>query len=313
MKAIVLDHYGPPEMLQPAELPQPRPRPGQVLIRVHAAAVNPIDWRVRSGSLRFVLPAKLPLVPGYDVSGEVAECGRGVEAFRPGAEVFAFLDRISGSGYAEFAVASESVVAPKPRNCTHEEAAAVPLAATTVLQALVNLGRIAPGNEVLINGASGGVGTFAVQIAKALGATVAGVCGPHNVELVAKLGADRVIDYSRDDFTRQSARYDIVLDAVAKSSYPACRRLLRPGGRFITTLPWPKHYFWQALSVLGGRRCRVILARPNGGDLRRIAELIESGRLRPVIDRVLPLEEAAEAHRLSESGRVRGKLVLRVR
>jgi len=151
-----------------------------------------------------------------------------------------------------------------------------------------------------------------VQIAKALGARVTGVCGASNLEMVACLGADRVIDYTRDDFTRMSDRYDVVLDAVAKSSYPACRRILNPRGRYITTLPWPKHYLWHFLTLFGRRRCRVIMARPNGDDLRRIAAMIESGQVRPVIDRVFPLEAAAEAHRQSEAGHTRGKLVLRV-
>jgi NADPH:quinone reductase-like Zn-dependent oxidoreductase len=312
MKAVVIRRYGPPDVLQPAEMPTPKPRRGQVLIRVRAASVNPIDWRIRSGSVRFLMPGRLPLVPGYDVAGEVAECGAGVESLRPGDAVFSFLDRLFGGGYAEFAVASQGVVVPKPESLSYEEAAAVPLAACTALESLVNLGRVAEGSDVLINGASGGVGTFAVQIAKALGARVTGVCGPTNLEMVAGLGADRVIDYTSDDFAEMGDRYDVVLDAVAKRSYPACRRVLKPGGCFVTTLPWPKHYLWHFLTLFGRRRSRVIMVRPNGDHLRRIAAMIEKGQVHPVIDRVLALEHASEAHRQSETGHSRGKLVLRV-
>jgi len=313
MRAVVLSQYGPPDVLHRDDRPQPRPGPGEVLIRVHAAGINPIDWRIRSGSLRFVLPLRRPIVPGYDVSGVVAELGRGVDSLRVGDEVFSFLDRVSGGGYAELAVASQRVVAPKPAAMSHLEAAAMPLAASTALQCLRDWGRLEPGQSVLVNGASGGVGTYAVQLAKAMGAEVTGVCGTRNLELVASLGADRVIDYTREDFTRPPRRYDLVLDAVAKSSFLACRQILAPRGRFVTDMPVPSNYLFHALTALyPGRQARAMLVKPRGDDLRALARLVEEGKLRSIVDRVFPLEQAAEAHRTSEGGHVRGKLVLSI-
>jgi NADPH:quinone reductase-like Zn-dependent oxidoreductase len=313
MRAVVLKRYGPPEVLRLDDYPRPEIGPRDVLIRTHAAAINPIDWRIRSGSLRFVLPLRLPLVLGYDVSGVVEAVGSQISSLRVGEEVFSFLDRVSGGGYAEYAVASESVVVPKPQNLSHVEAAALPLAASTALQCLRDFGRLAPGQSVLINGASGGVGSYAVQLAKAMGAEVTGVCSTRNIELVRSLGADHVIDYTAQDFTRQDRQYDVVLDAVAKSSFWACRGILKPRGRFVTDMPTPPNYLAHGLTaLLGGRQARAMLARPRGDDLRILKRLAEEGKLRPLVDRVFPLDEAAEAHQTSQAGHVRGKLVLQV-
>lgn len=314
MRAAVIARYGPPNVFEIRDVPQPEIGPGKVLVRVHAASVNPVDWRIRSGSLRFVLPTRLPLILGYDIGGVVAEVGPGVSEFKPGDEVFAYIDTfLRGGGYAEFASVSRRVLAPKPANLGFVEAAAVPLAATTALQALRDYGQIHSKSQVLVNGASGGVGTFAVQIAKMFGAEVTGVCGPNNVELVQQLGADRVVDYTKTDFTQESRQYDIVLDAVAKSSYTACRRVLKPNGHYISTLPSPKQFLRQGLTwLLGGQRSHTFFARPDGGDLRHLKDLIESGKVRPIIDRTFSLEEVAQAHELSQAGHARGKLVLQV-
>jgi NADPH:quinone reductase-like Zn-dependent oxidoreductase len=283
------------------------------LIRVRAAGVNPIDWRIRSGSLRFILPGRLPLILGFDVSGEVAEVGPEVTDLKVGDEVFAFLAGRHGGGYAEYAVASQHVVVPKPENLSHEEAAAIPLAASTALQALRDLAKVSEGSDVLINGAAGGVGTFAVQIGKTLGARVTGVCSTGNLEFVTELGADRVIDYTGEVFTAGDHRFDVVFDAVAKSSFSASRGVLRPYGVYVTTVPSLKTLLLAAVTRLaGGRRCRNVLVRPRGDDLRHLKGLVEEGKLRPVVQQVYPLEQAAEAHRVSEAGHVRGKVVLGV-
>jgi NADPH:quinone reductase-like Zn-dependent oxidoreductase len=314
MRAAIIAHYGPPNVFEIRDVPQPEVAPGKVLVRVHAASVNPVDWRIRNGSLRFVLPVRLPLVLGYDIAGVVVEVGPGVSEFKPGDEVFAYLDSfLRGGGYAELALASRRVLAPKPGSLSFVEAAAVPLAATTALQALRDYGQIHSQSHVLVNGASGGVGTFAIQIAKMFGAEVTGVCGPSNVELVQQLGADRVVDYTKTDFTQEGRQYDIVLDAVAKSSYTACRRVLKPKGHYISTLPSPKQFLDLGLTwLLGGLRSHTFFARPDGSDLRHLKELIESGKVRPVIDRTFPLEEVAKAHELSQAGHARGKIVLEV-
>lgn len=313
MRAVAFDRYGPPQVLKVQQVPRPRPAEGEVLIRVYAAGVNPIDWRIRSGSLRWLWRPRLPMIPGYDISGVVAEIGPRVTRLQPGDEVFSFIDRNRAGGYAEYAVASEHVIVAKPAGISHIEAAAVPLAASTALQALRDLGQVRPGASVLVNGASGGVGTFAVQIAKALGAEVTGVSSTRNLDLVRQLGADQVVDYTRDDFTRQDRTYDVVLDAVAKSSFRASRRILKPRGRYVTTVPRTADILYQVLTrPFRGRQCLTVLAKRSADDLQQLKELIESGQVRVVIDQVFPLEQAAQAHEVSEAGHARGKLVLRV-
>jgi NADPH:quinone reductase-like Zn-dependent oxidoreductase len=318
MRAVVIHRYGSADELKPEEIPTPSPAADEVLVRVRSAGVNPVDWKIRSGMLRAILWLKFPFVPGFDISGEVKSVGARVTRFGPGDLVYALLGVPRGGGYAEMAVAPESAVAHKPRALSHIEAASMPVAALTALQAIRDLGRLRPGQSLLVNGASGGVGTFAVQIGKALGGHVAAVCGPANLELVRSLGADLVIDYSREDFTARHETWDVILDAVAKSSFGRCRRVLATDGTYITTLPGPgvffQGYVLQPLLRILGReqRARTLFAKARGADLESLAALADDGRLKPVIDRVYPLEQARDAHRRSESQRARGKLVLEV-
>jgi NADPH:quinone reductase-like Zn-dependent oxidoreductase len=318
MQAVAINEYGSKDILILAELPSPLPGAKEVRVRVRAAGVNPVDWKIRSGMLRWILWLRFPWVPGFDISGEVESVGAGVTRFRPGDEVFALLGPPRAGGYAELAVAPESAVALKPRTLSHVETASLPVAALTALQALRDLGRLRPGQSVLVNGASGGVGSFAVQIAKALGGVVTGVCGPSNVDLVRTLGAERVLDYTRDDFTRGDDSYQVILDAVAKSTFARCRRVLAPEGTYITTLPTPdvllRGYVAQPiLRLFGeGRRCLTLFAKARSVDLEFLARLADEGSLKPVIDRVFPLEQVREAHERSESERARGKIVLEV-
>jgi NADPH:quinone reductase-like Zn-dependent oxidoreductase len=314
MRAAVIDRYGPPRNLHMGEVKRPACGAWQALVRVRAAGVNPIDWRIRSGSLRMLLFPRFPLVLGVDIAGEIVEVGATArkEGWRVGDEVFCFLDSKHGGGYAEYALAGADILARKPHNLSFEEAAAVPLAAMTALHALRDVGKAGPGKEVLINGASGGVGTFAVQLGKILGARVTGMCGESHLGFVHDLGADRVINYEREDFTRRQEKYDVVFDVVAKSSFWKCRRILKRRGHYITTVPSARSVMTEGLTMLLGRRCHNILTRPDGKDLQYLAGLIEDGRLRPVVQEVYPLEEAATAHRVSEEGHVRGKLVLAV-
>lgn len=314
MHAIYYSEYGSADVLRYGELPTPRPKPQQLLVRVHAGSVNPVDWKLRRGELKLVSGWRFPQVPGRDVAGVVAEVGAAVTAFRPGDRVFGMLDSGLGGAYAEYAVLSAAVAAPVPAGLSFEEAAAVPLAGFTALQALRDRGRLRPGERVLVNGAAGGVGLLAVQLARLLGAgRVVGVCSARNAALVRSLGADEVIDYQQHDFTRARAAYDLVFDAVASSSYRQSRATLRPGGRYVTTVPNPLDLLlgWP-LSVAAGHRLRAVLARSRGRDLRRLADWLAAGQLRAVIDRRFPLAEAAAAQRYSETGRAVGKIVLTV-
>jgi NADPH:quinone reductase-like Zn-dependent oxidoreductase len=317
MKAIVIDGYGGSDRLRVDDRPDPRADAGEILVRVRAAGVNPVDWKIRRGDLRPILWLRFPYIPGGDIAGEVVAVGSGVSRFRPGDPVVAFVDLKQGGGYAELAVVQESAAALKAESLSFAGAASLPIAGVTALQALRDLGGLKPGGSVLIHGGAGGVGHFAVQIAKALGAEAIATCGPSNVAYVESLGADTVIDYTREEFTRRPERYDVVFDAVAKTSFPACRHVLKPGGAYVTTLPGPSLVFWagvQSVAGLFGRanRAKFFMVRPEGTDLAFLGQLADEGRLRPTIDRTYPLERTREAQDESERGHVRGKIVLEI-
>jgi NADPH:quinone reductase-like Zn-dependent oxidoreductase len=316
MKAVVMDGYGGSDVLHVREVATPVAQPGEVLIRVRAAGVNPVDWKIRRGDIRPFVPRRFPFIPGGDVAGEVEAVGEGAKRFRPGAAVFTLCGAARGGGYAEFVAVKEELLARKPEAWSFEEAAAVPIAGLTALQALRDLGGLGEGQSTLVNGASGGVGHLAVPIARALGArVVAATCGPRNVDFVRSLGADPVLDYTRDDFTRRSDMYDVVFDAVATSSFPACRLVLKPAGTYIATLPSPSVLFWSAAQAVRfgpHQRARFVHVKASGVDLDYLARLADDGRLRPTLDRVLPLDQVREAHTASEGGHTRGKIVLKI-
>lgn len=313
MKAVFINQYGSTQVLQYGDLETPSLKRNQLLVKVYASSVNPVDWKIRSGQLQVLTGYKFPLVLGFDVAGEVVEVGESVTRFQKGDKIYAYLDSVPGGAYAEYAVVSERVACLKPENTSYEEAAAVPLAATTALQALRDLGQILPGHQVLINGASGGVGSFAVQIAKALKAEVTAVCSTQNVELVKSLGAERVIDHTIQNFTKDTSVYDIIFDAVAKQSFSSCKDSLKPNGIYVTTLPDPDSVVQSVITFLiPGKKSKLIVAQSSGQDLAYLKELIEAGKMRSLIERTYPLSELAAAHEQSEQGHVVGKLAIAV-
>src|SRR5436305_7984698 len=321
MKAIVYNDYGSPDVLKCEEIDKPTPGDSEVLIRVRAASVNPADWHYMRGTPYFVrLQAGLrrPKATrlGVDVAGQVETVGRNVTQLKPGDGVFG----ACRGAFAEYACAAESALVMKPDNVTFEQAASVPIAAVTALQGLRDKGRIQPGQKVLINGAAGGVGTFAVQIAKSFGAEVTGVCSTRNVDRVRSIGADQVIDYTQEDFTKTGQRYDIILDAVGNHSLLACRRALNPKGIYVAvggpSGPWMIGPLARAitapvLSRLVSQNLVMLLARlSKEGDLAILRDLMAAGKLIPVIDRTYPLSEVPEAIRYLEEGHARGKVVI---
>ncbi|MFL6193080.1 MAG: NAD(P)-dependent alcohol dehydrogenase [Thermoanaerobaculia bacterium] len=319
MRAAVIDGYGGSDRLDLREMPDPGPpAPGQVLLRVHAAGVNPIDWKRRRGELRLVMPAKFPLILGYDVAGEVEAVGPEVTRFQPGDPVFGAVDPGQGGSYAERAVARESALAPLPGRLSWEEAASLPVAGLTALQALRDHGELVAGERVLINGASGGVGHFAVQIAFAMGAAVTGVASHGNLDFLRGLGAQEAIDYEEEDFAGRDDAWDVIFDAAGNRSYRDCEpALARQGGIYVTTNVGPRPFIDSALTSLGGlfgqtKRARFLIAKYRAEDLAVLARFVDQGRLQPVIQEVFPLEQIRRAHDLAESGRVRGKIVVRV-
>jgi NADPH:quinone reductase-like Zn-dependent oxidoreductase len=322
MKAVYFREYGPVEVLQLGEMPRPVPGPRQVLVEVYATCVNPRDWLLREGRYLFQrFAGKPPIIPGSDVSGVVVEIGSKVTRWRVGDEVFGMKEFLGGmmGSYAEFITIDERKLAAKPSATSHEEAAGAPLAAQTALRALEREAGLKPGQDVAIVGASGGVGSYAVQIAKAMGARVTAVCSARNVSLVRDLGADEVYDYKQESFLDRSTPYDAIFDCIGNSSLSTCSMALSRGGVYVTTIPSPKALLRSVAtrmrSWLPGeaQRSRVVLVQSDGAQLQRIAEWMDAGKLRTAVDTVFPLDEVRAAHLASRSFRTRGKLILRVK
>jgi NADPH:quinone reductase-like Zn-dependent oxidoreductase len=319
VKAIVYRTYGSPDVLRYEEVEKPTVRDDDVLIRLRAASVNPVDWHFMRGEPyigRAMMGLRKPRLPrlGVDLAGQVEAVGRNVTQFRPGDEVFG----ASRGTLAEYVCAKEAAVVRKPANVTFEQAAAVPVAALTALQGLRDKGRVQPGQKVLINGAAGGVGTFAVQIAKWLGADVTGVCRTANVDMVRSIGADHVVDYTREDFTQSGQRYDVLFDCVGNHSLSACRRVMSPRGTYVIVggpagrwiTPIPEALKALLVSLFISQNVAMFLARPSKEDLNLLRELMETGKLTPVVDKRYGLSEAPEAMRYLETGHARGKVVV---
>jgi NADPH:quinone reductase-like Zn-dependent oxidoreductase len=321
MKAIVQTKYGSPDVLQFSEIDEPVAKDGEVLIRVDAAGVNIGDWHLLRGlpyAMRLAFGLRKPRqeVPGMDLAGRVEAVGAGVTQLRPGDEVFGWCK----GAFAEQAVSLESHLLPKPANLALEQAAAVGDSAFTALNAVRDQGQVRAGDEVLINGASGGVGTFAVQIAKSFGARVTGVCSTANVDMVRSIGAERVIDYTREDFTETSRRYDVMLDLVGNRPLAECRRALRTRGTYVLVgvrnlgrwFGLGRQIKVLSLSPFVRQRMCVFITRHKQEDLQVLKELVEAGEMTPVIDRRFAFSEVPEALRYQGEGHPKGKLVIRV-
>lgn len=333
MRAFLVDRYGGNEGVRAGEVPVPEPRDDDVLVQIHAASVNPLDLKIRDGKLKLVLPLRLPLVLGNDLAGVVTRVGARVRRFKPGDEVYARSDTDRVGAFAEYLSIHEAAVAPKPRGLTMEEAASIPLVSLTAWQALVERANLRAGQKVLIHAGSGGVGTFAIQLAKHLGATVATTTSTANVDWVKRLGADVVVDYRKEAFETILHEHDLVLDTVGGEALERSLRVLKPGGKVISIAGPPDPGFARevgsswivglAMRLLSrrirreARRHRVsysfLFMRPSGDQLREVGALIDAGVIRPVVDRVFPFESTKEALAYVEEGRARGKVVVRVR
>ena len=320
MKAILYRAYGSPDVLRLEDVEKPTPGDGEVLVRIRAASVNPLDRHLMRGepyAMRPMTGLRRPKDPrlGVDVAGEVEAIGNGVTRFQPGDAVFGSSD----GAFAEYACAREKDLARKPANLTFEQAAAVPVAGLTSLQGLRDSGRVQPGQKVLINGAAGGVGTFAVQIAKSFGADVTGVCSTRNVDMVHSIGADSVVDYTKENFTRSGTRYDLIFDCMGNHSLWACRRILKPRGIYIIVgpagrwiAPLPRLVRALLLSRFVSQNLFILMSKRSAEDLTIIGELMQAGQVTPVIDRCYPLSDVPEAIRYLEEGHARGKVVITV-
>lgn len=333
MKAFILDRYGKNSALRLGDMPEPQVRDHDVLIDIHAAALNPLDPKIRDGEFKLVLPYRLPLILGNDVAGVVIGLGPKTRGFRIGDEVYARPGKDRIGTFAERISVDESEVARKPRNLTMDEAASIPLIGLTAWQVLVERAALKRGQKVLIHAGSGGVGTFAIQLAKHLGATVATTTSTANVDLVKRLGADVVVDYKKEDFSEVLSDYDLVLTSLDKSTLEKSLKVLKPGGNLVSIsgppdvtfarengLNWPLQQVMRLLSRNIRKKARrrginysFVFMRAHGGQLGTITELIESGVIHPVVDRTFPFLAIDEAMRYQETGRAKGKIVLHVK
>ena len=324
MKAVICTKYGPPEVLQLREVAKPTPKDNEILVRIHATTVTAADVIDRSFTFppylwpfaRMSLGIKRPKkpIPGFELAGEIESAGKDVKRFKEGDQVFASTFEFGFGCYAEYkCLPEEGAVAVKPAKITCEEAAAVPLGGLTALTFLRDRANIQSGQQVLVYGASGSIGTYAVQLAKYYGAEVTGVCSTTNLEMVKSLGADKVIDYTEEDFTEGGQTYDIILDAVNKSSFSHCKGSLKQRGVYLATFPtmvFLLQMIWT--SMVGGKKAISGEASEKAEDLLFLKELIEAGKIRPVIDRHYPLEEIVEAHRYVETGHKKGNVVITI-
>ena len=333
MKAFTVDRYGKKESLRAGDVPEPALREDEVLVQVHAAGVNLLDSKIRNGEFKLILPYRAPFVLGHDVAGVVVRVGPRVRQFKPGDEVYSRPDDFRIGTFAEFVAVKEDSLAIKPKNITMEEAASIPLVGLTAWQALVEKAKLKKGQKVFIQAGSGGVGTFAIQLAKHLGATVATTTSTGNVALVKRLGADVVIDYKTQDFEDVLHGYDVVLNSQDGKTLEKSLNVLKPGGKLISIsgppdpafaeeikAPWLVKQVVRVLSFGTRRKAKrlsvgysFLFMKASGSQLRQITPLIESGAIRPVIDKVFPFDATNEALAYVESGRAKGKVVIKVR
>jgi NADPH:quinone reductase-like Zn-dependent oxidoreductase len=333
MKAFIVDRYGNNDGVRAGEMPDPEVRDDDVLVQIHAASVNPLDLKIRGGSLKLILPYRLPFVLGNDLAGVVVRVGSRVRRFKRGDEVYARPDQDRIGAFAEFISVKEDAVATKPKELTMEEAASIPLVGLTAWQALIERANLKAGQKVLVHAGSGGVGTFAIQLAKHVGALVATTTSTANLDWVKRLGADIVIDYRKDDFETLLHDYDVVLDTLGGETLEKSLRVLKPGGKLISLSGPPDPDFakdigstWILRLVMRLLSYRIrqkakrhqvsysfLFMRASGDQLREIASLIDSGIIRPVVDRVFPFASTKEALVYVETGRAKGKVVVKVR
>jgi NADPH:quinone reductase-like Zn-dependent oxidoreductase len=308
MKCVCIYHYGGPEVLSFTEAPRPRCGPGELLVQVHAAGVNPVDWKIREGHLAGMLAHTFPLVLGWDVSGVVGSTGPGTTRLKIGDEVFSRPDILRDGAYAEFIVIRESEVALKPRSLDHVHAAALPLAGLAAWQSLVEAAQLAPGQRVLIHAAAGGVGSLAVQLAKARGAHVIGTASARNHDFLRDLGVDEIIDYEHMRFEDLALAMDVVLDTIGGDTQERSWKTLKRGGILVSLASPPSA---ETAAKLGLRQAFVFV-QPQAGQLEALAKLVEAGKLKSIVGTVLPLAEATRAHALSQGGHTLGKIVLQI-
>lgn len=315
MRALTIHEYGSSDVFKVEDIDKPKPGSHQVLIEVRNSSINPVDWKIRAGQLSLIIPKHWPRVLGVDCAGVISEVGSSVHTFAPGDEVFGMSNplRSQYGAYAQFCLCEKDSITKKPDGLSFADAASIPVAALTAYKAFKLQIKLQQDQSVLINGASGGVGSFAVQIAKAMGAKITATCGADNIEFVKSLGADEVIDYKEQDVRTLSEKFDGIFDASAKLNFAAATRLLKKNGVYVTTVPDPFTLLGVVTSLLGGKKAYIVSAGSGAfvsQELSAIAEMVVSGQVRPIIAKSVPLEEVPDAQKFSEAGHARGKTVI---
>ncbi len=313
MKAIITEAYGGAEVLKLKEIPKPTIKNDEVLVKVMASSVNPYEIMIRRGDLKIMTGKKPPQVLGSDLAGVIEEIGSSVIDFKKGDEVYGMLNGLKGGAYAEFLEVKASEISLKPTNLSFEETASLPLVSLTSYQAMIHTGKAKKGDSILINGCTGGVGSTAVQIAKAIGCKVTGVCSTKNIEFAKSLGTDKVIDYKKEDVIKFPAKYDLIFDTIGNIPFSKSQAILKDSKIYVTTQATPKAMMIDPiLNAFRNKKAKIVMVKPNSDDLKKITRHIESGKVKPQINTTFPLEQIQEAHKLSETGRVTGKIVLKI-
>ena len=313
MKAILTKEYGNANVLAMADIEKPTIEDGELLIQVMATSVNPMDWKIRSGEMKMMTGKTPPQVLGADFAGIVSEVNSSVKGFKRGDEVYGMVNGMKGGAYAEYLKIKEDMLALKPSSINFDEAASLPLVAQTAYQALVHKAQVKKGDHVLINGATGGVGSAAVQIAKALGGTVTGVCSTKNIEFAKSLGADHIVDYKKENVLTNRNSYDIIFDTIGNHSFAEFKPTLKPGGTFVTTMPTiPAMLFGSILNLFRSKKSEIVMSASKTEDLNAIRKMVQEGKLKPQITEIFTMDKIKDAHILSEKGRVVGKIVIKI-
>ena len=313
MKTVIIKQYGSVNVLEHREVALPSPKSKDLLIEVHSTSINPVDWKIRKGELKIFSDFKFPKKLGSDFAGEVKSVGAEVKLFQPGDKVFGFIDPLQGGGYSEHLCVNESLAVKIPYNARLETIGVVPLAGMTALQGL-NIGKIESNSRILINGASGGVGSFAVQIARLFSSSVTGVCSYRNLELVKSLGATKVIDYTKQNFLELPDKYDLIFDTVGTQNYYNCKHILNPKGVYVTTLPEFKNILAiLQTSLFGAKKAKlVVVNNKKRTDLENLSNWLEHEMIKLVLDRTYSIDEIREAHLYSEQKRTKGKILVKI-
>ncbi len=312
MKIVQIYRYGKPDVLKVEETAKPTIKSNEVLVKVYCAAVNPKDIITRKGKFKQFTGNKFPIQLGFDISGEIVEAGAKAP-FKVGDKIMGMLNGFKGGGYAEYVAIKHTEIALKPKQLNYEEAAALPLVSQTSLQALRDLGKVKAGYKVCINGASGGVGTVGIQLAKVLGGHVTATCSYRNVERCKALGADEVIDYTKENILDSNEQFDVFYDVFGNLDFKKVKPLLKSKGVYINTVPSPKIIKDQIFTYFSGKKAKLVVVKSNSKDLQYLAKLVEEGHFKPIVDKIYPLEEVRAAHEYIETKRAKGKVILKIK